>query len=337
VGDCLVIEGRIQGSNQLTNAFNASWDVPWINIEKYAQVDCLEASYPTIAENNISQTKNNGGAKVTLEKIQITNDHTRILLTIENTSQDSELTFYSFNSVLVQGTSQFETEYIFAEYDDVKSSIPYGIIEKGWVIFEPVKPKAFEIRLSINERTSDYKTSGNRDFIFQINSVNELNFSIPTKTSTTENKQRQSTSESTKSDSSKNVNFEHEIQELKKKIKELESANEKLQNTIDMLQSQTTENDISKSTTKKEIASFVDSSKDPQSYIDRYNNESTYKEWFEENYPEYESIYQAVGKREPVPSWIQNNAKWWSEGKLSEDDFINGIEYLVKNGIIKVN
>jgi hypothetical protein len=43
------------------------------------------------------------------------------------------------------------------------------------------------------------------------------------------------------------------------------------------------------------IASFVDQSKDPQHYIDRYNNEITYKEWFDENYPQYSSIYEAVG------------------------------------------
>jgi hypothetical protein len=47
------------------------------------------------------------------------------------------------------------------------------------------------------------------------------------------------------------------------------------------------------------IASFVDESKDPQSYVDRYNNEASYKKWFDENFAEYDSIYQAVGLDEP--------------------------------------
>jgi len=46
-------------------------------------------------------------------------------------------------------------------------------------------------------------------------------------------------------------------------------------------------------------APFVDETKDPQSYIDRYNNEATYKKWFDNNFSEYESIYQAVGIEEP--------------------------------------
>ncbi|HET6458907.1 MAG TPA: type VI secretion system tube protein Hcp [Nitrosopumilaceae archaeon] len=37
-----------------------------------------------------------------------------------------------------------------------------------------------------------------------------------------------------------------------------------------------------------------------------------------------------------VPSWIKNNAKWWSEGQITDDDFVKGIKYLVEKGIIKV-
>jgi len=48
------------------------------------------------------------------------------------------------------------------------------------------------------------------------------------------------------------------------------------------------------------IASFVDQTKDPQHYIDRYNNEPTYKQWFDENYSQYYSIYEAIGMDEPI-------------------------------------
>jgi len=52
-------------------------------------------------------------------------------------------------------------------------------------------------------------------------------------------------------------------------------------------------------TTELGIASFVDPTKDPQSYVDRYNNEPTYKKWFDTNFPQYSSIYEAVGLAEP--------------------------------------
>ena len=40
--------------------------------------------------------------------------------------------------------------------------------------------------------------------------------------------------------------------------------------------------------------------------------------------------------QEHVPDWIRNNAGWWAEGLISEEDFLNGIKYLVEQGIIKV-
>jgi len=37
-----------------------------------------------------------------------------------------------------------------------------------------------------------------------------------------------------------------------------------------------------------------------------------------------------------IPSWIKNNAKWWAEGKIGDSDFVQGIQYLITKGIIKV-
>jgi len=40
--------------------------------------------------------------------------------------------------------------------------------------------------------------------------------------------------------------------------------------------------------------------------------------------------------QEQVPDWIRNNAGWWADGLITEDDFVTGIQYLVERGIIKV-
>ena len=47
------------------------------------------------------------------------------------------------------------------------------------------------------------------------------------------------------------------------------------------------------------MASFVDETKDPQSYVDRYANEASCKKWFDDNFPEYNSICQAIVLEEP--------------------------------------
>jgi len=127
------------------------------------------------------------------------------------------------------------------------------------------------------------------------------------------------------------------ISNLKRINQQLTTNSEVMDKRMETLQKQIQEQKETKKIHKKEIASFVDKSKDPQYYIERYNNEPKYKKWFDENYPNYSSIYEAVGKNPPLPDWIKNNAGWWAEGKISEDEFVKGIEYLVKQGIINTN
>jgi hypothetical protein len=61
------------------------------------------------------------------------------------------------------------------------------------------------------------------------------------------------------------------------------------------------ENKISK---KSQIADFVDPSKKPEYYLDRYYNEPIYQAWFDKNYPQL-TIEEAVGYVIPTKSEIE--------------------------------
>jgi len=37
-----------------------------------------------------------------------------------------------------------------------------------------------------------------------------------------------------------------------------------------------------------------------------------------------------------LPDWIKNNAKWWSEGSITETDYIKSLEYLIVQGVIQI-
>jgi hypothetical protein len=37
-----------------------------------------------------------------------------------------------------------------------------------------------------------------------------------------------------------------------------------------------------------------------------------------------------------IPSWIRNNAKWWADGIIGDSDFVSGIQYLIKQEILKI-
>ena len=37
-----------------------------------------------------------------------------------------------------------------------------------------------------------------------------------------------------------------------------------------------------------------------------------------------------------VPDWVKNNAKWWSSNVIPDSEFIDGLENLIDDGIIRV-
>ena len=37
-----------------------------------------------------------------------------------------------------------------------------------------------------------------------------------------------------------------------------------------------------------------------------------------------------------IPVWIKNNAKWWSQGQIGDDQFIQGLQYMIQHGIIQI-
>ncbi|MFB5634365.1 MAG: peptidase [Candidatus Nitrosomaritimum aestuariumsis] len=46
--------------------------------------------------------------------------------------------------------------------------------------------------------------------------------------------------------------------------------------------------------------------------------------------------FMSYASAEQIPSWVKTNAGWWSDGTISESDFVQGIQFLVKEGIIVV-
>ena len=37
-----------------------------------------------------------------------------------------------------------------------------------------------------------------------------------------------------------------------------------------------------------------------------------------------------------IPDWVRNNAKWWSDDQIDDKTFANGIQFMIKEGIIKI-
>ena len=44
----------------------------------------------------------------------------------------------------------------------------------------------------------------------------------------------------------------------------------------------------------------------------------------------------STGGTAHIPSWVKNNAGWWADGVIDDNSFIQGIQYLIREGIMKI-
>ena len=71
---------------------------------------------------------------------------------------------------------------------------------------------------------------------------------------------------------------------------------------------------------------FPDPNVDPQSYVDRYLTEQSYRDWFERNYPN-KSIYEVVGLPEPTASISVVTPETITPTKKTNSDIITNSEF----------
>ncbi len=44
----------------------------------------------------------------------------------------------------------------------------------------------------------------------------------------------------------------------------------------------------------------------------------------------------SVSEDNQIPDWVRNNAGWWADGQIDDDSFVQGIQFLIKEGFMKI-
>jgi hypothetical protein len=113
----------------------------------------------------IGQEKTKGSIKVTLYKIHILKDYTRLFAKIENISENTEISLNTSRLKAIQRKKQFEYSYkTDNRYRMIKYTIPPAVEEKGVLIFEPLDSIEDDVRFMI----SFYQNFQDNTFVFDV-------------------------------------------------------------------------------------------------------------------------------------------------------------------------
>ena len=167
IGDCLKIEGHIIGSDKYEYRSGDSTSNLQMTGEKISSISCLDAVYPAMKTviTNISQTI--GNVEVTIQKVEFAKEHTRVFATIHNLSTSREVYFHTYDSYLVQGQSQYtRTSSYGTDQKDLDTTILPGIVESGYLFYDPAPQNSFKLLLEADEQTfyDDYTANYPLDY-----------------------------------------------------------------------------------------------------------------------------------------------------------------------------
>ncbi len=165
--DYIKLEGYIAGKIEGENMMGGTVSGPKIIADHLKKSSYKDVVSPTIKTIKVNQTKksNANGVTVTLEKIELSDIETRVYLSIKNESPYL-YNFYSFNSKILQNSKQFKEESNYdADYKEIESDIPKGVIEEGVIVFGKIKPSSLQFTC---EGHSDNYELDSDEFAFDI-------------------------------------------------------------------------------------------------------------------------------------------------------------------------
>ncbi|MEF2244233.1 hypothetical protein [Paenibacillus sp. IITD108] len=166
--DILHIVGEVHDMFEGRNAFGAKITAPAIIAKKVTKTDYATAFAPAIKTINMDQEQNQNGYIISVDKVELTEQETRIYITIKNESTNS-IDFHTYSSTLIQGNTQFERVSNYqANYPEVNSSnIRPGVITKGIIVFEAINIDGDNFTVTL-EGSSDNWEVRTAPFTFEI-------------------------------------------------------------------------------------------------------------------------------------------------------------------------
>jgi len=164
VDDYVHVIGSVVDVVEGENAFGGTVSAPAIVATSVEHVDATAAATPaTRVAPGGSVTQH--GLTIAVDEVQYAPDETRVKVTVTNNS-GVNASFYSFNAKMVQGTTQYDTEYSFNDYPEVPSDLLPGVVATGWLTFPAMNHEA-PSQIVIEASNENYRLDWN-PYVFDI-------------------------------------------------------------------------------------------------------------------------------------------------------------------------
>ncbi|MCM3364028.1 DUF4352 domain-containing protein [Niallia sp. HCP3S3_B10] len=152
------IKGIVKDKFEGENGFGAEIVAPMITAESVEVIDYITAIAPTIKEIKVDQEINQHDLIVTLQKIEIAENQTRVYIKVQNNTQDNA-SFYSHSTKLIVGSKQLEEEYMdptTTGLAEIQSELLPDIETEGVIVYPAIDPNETSLKLHAETYSDNY-------------------------------------------------------------------------------------------------------------------------------------------------------------------------------------
>lgn len=165
--DIIHVKGTVHDVFEGENAFGALITAPMVLSESVEITDYQTAFAPAKTTVELDEEQNHNGYKLTVQKIELADEETRVYVRITNDTDD-KINFFSFNAKITADGKQLEVEDNFdADYPDVQSELLPGTSSEGIVTFPALPEDTANFQIHF-EGSSDNWELDIDPFVFEV-------------------------------------------------------------------------------------------------------------------------------------------------------------------------
>ncbi|MCR3761460.1 hypothetical protein KYB31_21030 [Clostridium felsineum] len=154
--DVIHVVGHVIKSSGDDKSSDSMDGTPTIKATKVEKTDYATAFDPAVKTIQMNQDQNQNGFVITVQKVEVSKNVTRVYLGLSNTSNNT-VSINTFESKLIQGSNQIDiSEEQSMNYPQIQTQLMQGIKSQGVLVFKNVNLGGDNVKFTITASSQDY-------------------------------------------------------------------------------------------------------------------------------------------------------------------------------------
>lgn len=157
--DVVLVEGTIEKEYKGENMVGGKITAPVVKAESVTKAEYKDAFAPTKKTIEVKQKVSQNGYDITVNKIEIADEETRVYVTAANNSGE-KVSFFTYNAKLIQNGQQFEVDNsnYNAAYKEMPSDLLSGVTADGVLVFKKIADSG-SLQIVLEGASDNYEIS----------------------------------------------------------------------------------------------------------------------------------------------------------------------------------